>query len=114
MTNPNIKILGYRVLVEVPKSLHGTIEIPETASIRETEGVIIAIGNGRLGLADKYAQFDVKLGDHVVYSSMGGQDIQVDGHDYRLISAEDILAVRTPPEADMIDYQRKQAGSKTP
>jgi chaperonin GroES len=96
MTTPNVKILGYRVLVApIPSNPDSTIVVPDVAKETETEGRIAVIGDGYFR-PDMKAEFKVAVGDHVVFSSYGGQDLLVGGVRYWLISAEDIIAIRLP------------------
>ena len=36
---------------------------------------------------------DVKAGDNVIYSKYGGTEVTVQGEDYLILSARDVLAV---------------------
>jgi chaperonin GroES len=37
---------------------------------------------------------DVKSGDRVIYSKYGGTEVKIDGIEYLILSARDVLAVR--------------------
>ena len=37
---------------------------------------------------------DVKAGDRVIYSKYGGTEVKIDGVEYLILSARDVLAVR--------------------
>jgi chaperonin GroES len=43
-------------------------------------------GDGRVAL-------DVKVGDVVIYSKYGGTEVKVDGEEYLILSARDVLAI---------------------
>jgi chaperonin GroES len=36
---------------------------------------------------------DVKVGDKVIYSKYGGTEVKVEGEEYLILSARDVLAV---------------------
>jgi chaperonin GroES len=36
---------------------------------------------------------DVKAGDKVIYSKYGGTEVKIEGEDYLILSARDVLAV---------------------
>jgi chaperonin GroES len=38
---------------------------------------------------------DVKVGDKVIYSKYGGTEVEVEGEDYLILSARDVLALFT-------------------
>lgn len=92
----NVKPLGDRVLVEPVEEKEvkkGGIIIPDSAKEKPTEGVIRALGTGRKNDEGKVQPFEVKVGDRVLISKYGGTEIKVDGREYKLLNADDILAI---------------------
>lgn len=92
----NVKPLGDRVLVEAAEEKElkkGGIIIPDSAKEKPTEGVIRALGTGKKDDDGKVQPFEVKVGDRVLISKYGGTEIKVDGKEYKLLNADDILAV---------------------
>lgn len=92
----NIKPLGDRVLVEPVEEKEvkkGGIIIPDSAKEKPTEGVVRALGTGKTDDAGKKIPFEVKVGDRVLISKYGGTEIKLDGKEYKLLNADDILAV---------------------
>lgn len=85
-----IKPMDDRILVlpleEESKTESGII-IPDSAKEKPTMGEVIAVGS------DEDLQEKVKIGDKVLYAKYGGEDISVDGKDYKIILRSDILAV---------------------
>jgi len=67
--------------------------IPDTAKERPQEGEVIAVGAGRFEDGQRIP-IDVKVGDKVIYSKYGGTEVKIDGVDYLILSARDVLAVR--------------------
>lgn len=91
-----IKPLGDRVLVEqaeVKEEKRGGIIIPDTAKEKPMEAVVVALGTGKTDDNGKKIAFEVKVGDRVLISKYGGTEIKVDGKEYKVLNADDILAV---------------------
>ena len=92
----NIKPLGDRVLVEPVEEKEvkkGGIIIPDSAKEKPTEGVVRALGTGKTDDDGKKIAFEVKVGDRVLISKYGGTEIKLDNKEYKLLNADDILAV---------------------
>jgi chaperonin GroES len=68
------------------------IIIPDTAKEKPQEGEVVAVGPGRFE-DGKRVPVDVKVGDRVLYSKYGGTEVKVDGDEYLVLSARDLLAV---------------------
>jgi chaperonin GroES len=76
---------------ETQKTPSGII-IPDTAKEKPQEGEVIAVGPGRFE-EGKRVPMDVKAGDRVLYSKYGGTEVKVNGDEYLVLSARDLLAV---------------------
>ncbi|HEX9824366.1 MAG TPA: co-chaperone GroES [Actinomycetota bacterium] len=68
------------------------IVIPDTAKEKPQEGEVVAAGPGRFEDGAR-VPMDVKLGDRVLYSKYGGTEVKVDGDEYLVLSARDVLCV---------------------
>ena len=66
--------------------------IPDTAKERPQEGEVIAVGAGRFEDGQR-VPMDVKVGEKVIYSKYGGTEVKVDGDEYLILSARDVLAI---------------------
>ena len=66
--------------------------IPDTAKERPQEGEVIAVGPGRFEDGQR-VPMDVKVGDKVIYSKYGGTEVKIEGEDYLILSARDVLAI---------------------
>jgi chaperonin GroES len=60
---------------------------------RGEEGVVIAVGPGRLTDEGKLIAMRVKKGDRVIFSKYGPDEVKVDGQEYFIISESNILAI---------------------
>jgi chaperonin GroES len=91
-----LRPLGDRVVVrrtpgeEMTKS---GIVIPDTAKEKPQEGVVLAVGPGRVLDDGKREHMDLKSGDKVLYAKYAGTEFKLDGEDLLIISGKDILAV---------------------
>lgn len=96
MAKVKVKPLGDRVLLEaaeVAEQVKGGIVIPDTAKEKPQEYKVIALGTGKTDDKGKKIPFDVKIGDLVLTNKYGGTEVKVDDKEYKLVSADDILAV---------------------
>lgn len=94
--------LGDRVLLrplspeETASKTASGILIPETVSKEKPEqGTVIAVGPGRIGDDNKRVPVAVAVGDRVVFSKYGYDEVKVDGVEYYLVSEQNILAIIT-------------------
>lgn len=92
----NIKPLHDRVLVrridEVTKTSGGII-IPDTAKEKPSEGIIEAVGSGRVSPDGKVIALTVKAGDRVLFGKYAGTEVKLNGEDRLIITEKDILAI---------------------
>ena len=65
--------------------------IPDTAKEKPQEGTVVAVGPGRFEDGNR-VPLDVAVGDTVIYSKYGGTEVKVDGEEYLILSARDVLA----------------------
>lgn len=97
---PKIKPLGDRVLIEVlaaddnsGKSAGGII-IPETVDKeRPEQGVVVAIGEGKINDGGKLIPIKLKVGQKVIFSKYGPDEIKIEDKEYLIVSESQILAV---------------------
>ncbi|MBT3817408.1 MAG: co-chaperone GroES [Candidatus Magasanikbacteria bacterium] len=92
-----IRPLGNRVLIALAKEEEVTksgIVLPDNADKdKKTEGEIIAVGTGKVSDTGTPIAMTVRVGDMVIVKSWGGEDVKVDGKEYKIFDADDILAV---------------------
>lgn len=85
-----VKPLDDRVLVEPLASEEKTssrIIIPDTAKEKPRTGLVVAVGT------DEDLQEKIKVGNKVLFAKYGGDEIEMDGKDYRILQRSDILAI---------------------
>ena len=91
-----IRPLGEKVLIkrlEAEEKTKGGIVLPDTAKEKPQKGTVLAVGDGKLLDTGKRAEFQVKKGDKVLFSSYAGSEIKVNGEEYMLMDESDILAI---------------------
>ena len=93
----NIKPLGDHVLIEpLPQAekTKGGIFLPESAEKeRPEQGQIVAVGPGKKLISGKIIPLNVQVGDKVLFTKYGPNEIKVDDKEYLIAKEEDILAV---------------------
>ena len=91
-----IRPLNDRVVVkrlEEEKKSKGGIIIPDSAKERPAEGVVMAVGKGKVNEKGERTALEVKKGDHVLFSKYGGTDVKLDGEDLLIMREDDILGI---------------------
>ena len=91
----NIKPLADRVIVKPAEkeTMKGGIIIPDTAKEKPMQGTIVAVGPGQISDSGERVTPEVKKGDTVLYGKYSGTAVNVDGVDYLILRASDVLAI---------------------
>lgn len=92
----NLKPLFDNVVVEHVEQddkTTGGIFLPDTAKEKPQEGIIRAVGSGRVTDKGATLPMTVKAGDRVVYRKYSGSELKIDGTEYLIIPEKDILAI---------------------
>ncbi|HDD6857764.1 TPA: co-chaperone GroES [Staphylococcus aureus] len=91
-----LKPIGNRVIIEKKEQEQTTksgIVLTDSAKEKSNEGVIVAVGTGRLLNDGTRATPEVKEGDRVVFQQYAGTEVKRDNETYLVLNEEDILAV---------------------
>ena len=78
--------------VEAEKATAFGLVLPDTAKEKPQQGEVLAVGPGRIDDAGNRVPLDVAVGDTVIYSRYGGTEVAIDGGEYIILSARDVLA----------------------
>jgi chaperonin GroES len=97
MAAKNLKIrpLDDRVVVtpvEAEERTAGGIVLPDSAKEKPQRGHVVALGPGKLLDNGTRAAMSLAVGDEVIYGKYSGSDIEVDGHDVKILRESEILA----------------------
>jgi chaperonin GroES len=87
----NDKIVVERL--EADDKTAGGILLPDTAKEKPKQGKVLAVGEGKQLESGKRAAFQVKVGDRVLFTSYAGNEVNVDGKEYLVMTEDDVLAV---------------------
>ncbi len=91
----NLKPLEDRIVVEpleAEEMTAGGIVLPDSAKEKPQRGTVIAVGIGKLLDNGKRSEMSVAVGDQVIYGKYSGSDIEVDGHEVKILRETDVLA----------------------
>ena len=87
--------LGDRVVLkqlEAEETTKGGIILTSSAQEKPQEAEVVAVGPG--GIVDgKEVTMQVKVGDKVIYSKYAGNEVKIDGEEYKIVRQDDILAI---------------------
>ncbi len=92
-----VKPLGDHILVKPLKQEEVTksgIVLPDTVDKeKKAEGEVVAVGPGKLLKDGSRAQMEVAVGDVILYKKWGGDEVEIEGEEHKIISADDVLAI---------------------
>jgi chaperonin GroES len=91
-----IRPLADRVVIKRTKEeekTKGGIIIPDTAKEKPVEGLVTAVGNGKVLKDGKVRPLDVKAGDRVLFGKYSGTEVKLDGEEHVILREDDLLAV---------------------
>src|SRR4030088_643932 len=92
----NLSPVGDRVVVKPSEKEEKTksgIVLPDTAKEKPQEGIVEAVGTGRLLDNGTKVPLELKVGDKILYAKYAGNEFKVDDIEYLIISEKDVLAV---------------------
>ena len=66
---------------------------PDTAKEKPAQGIVVAVGPGKRDKAGKHIEIDAKCGEKVLFGKYSGTEVKLNGKEYVILRADDILAV---------------------
>ena len=87
MAKINLQPMGTRVLIkplEQESKTSSGLLLPETAKEKPQTGLIVAIGDDE--------EIKLKVNDKVLFAKYSGTEFKMDGNEYLLLEANDVLA----------------------
>ncbi|MDQ0418406.1 MULTISPECIES: co-chaperone GroES [Thermoactinomycetaceae] len=91
-----IKPLGDRVVLEAvareEKTVSGLV-LPESAKEKPQEGLIVAVGSGRVDEKGNRFPLEVGVGNTVIFSKYAGTEVKYGEKEYLILRESDILAI---------------------
>jgi chaperonin GroES len=85
------KVLAGKVLIKPQEAEEKTasgIIIPDSAKEKPRAGTVVLVGAPK-----KDEEMELKKGDVVLYGKYSGQELNIDGDDYLLLSQSDVLYI---------------------
>lgn len=92
----NVRPLYDRILIKRSESeskSKGGLFLPDAAQEKPSEGIVLAVGHGRLGKDGDIEPLTVKAGDRVVFGRYSGTEIKVDGEDRLVLREDEIFGI---------------------
>jgi len=92
----NLVPLGDRLIVKAKLHEEKTssgIFLPDTAKEKPQEGIVVAVGEGKLTEEGKRLPMQVKVEDTVIYGKYSGTEVKLNGEEYLILSEKDVLAI---------------------
>jgi chaperonin GroES len=81
--------------IEQEQKTKGGIIIPDTAKEKPVEGIVVAVGNGKVTKGGKVRPIAVKEGDKILFGKYSGTEVKLDGVEHVILGEDDVLAVLT-------------------
>ena len=91
-----IRPLSDRIVVkrtQEEEKTKGGIIIPDTAKEKPLEGLVVAVGSGKVLKNGKVVCTEVKEGDKILFGKYSGTEVKLDGVEHVILREDDILAV---------------------
>ncbi len=91
-----IRPLQDRILVkrlEEEEMTKGGIIIPDAAKEKPSEGIVVAVGKGKVLENGTKIAPDVKKGDRVLFSKYGGTEVKIEGEEHLIMREDDIMGI---------------------
>lgn len=94
----NVRPLYDRVLIKRVDSAtksSGGLFLPESATEKPSEGIVLAVGEGKLQEDGSQTPLAVSEGDRVAFGKYSGTEIKVDGEDRLVLRESEIFGIIT-------------------
>ena len=91
-----IKPIQDRIIVkrlEGEDTTKGGIIIPDTAQEKPSEGLVVAVGKGKVLENGKQIPLDVKKNDRILFGKYSGTEVKIEGEEYLIMREDDVLGV---------------------
>lgn len=92
----NLRPLGDRVVVQAlaqEQTTSSGIVLPDTVQEKPQEGLVKAVGPGKLDQNGDRVAIQVEVGDTVIYAKYAGTEVNHGDEEYLILGEQDILAV---------------------
>ncbi len=91
-----IRPLGDRIVVKPQEREEVTrsgIVLPDTAKEKPQQGVVIAVGPGKVTDSGERLPMEVQEGSTILFAKYAGTEFQLDGEDVLILRESDVLGI---------------------
>ncbi len=91
-----IRPLQDRIIVqriEEEGTTKGGIIIPDSAKEKPSEGLVIAVGKGKVSENGTQVPLDLKKKDRILFGKYAGTEVTIEGEEYLIMREDDVLGV---------------------
>ena len=91
-----LKPLGDNIIVKQAAAETQTksgLFVPDSAKEKPQQGEVLAVGDGKFNKAGERIPVDVKVGDTVIYSKYGGNEVKIDDEEYVILKSDQVYAI---------------------
>ena len=71
----------------------GGVIIPDGVKEKPQEGEVVAVGTGTRDESGKFRPLELRAGYRVLFGKRSGSDVKIDGDDFPIIGASDVMGV---------------------
>jgi len=92
----HLQPLGARLVIqrdEQEETTTGGIVLPGSSQDKPNRGTVISVGNGRILKDGSRSELQVKVGDRILFTSYGPDEVKIGNDDFLLLHEDDVLAV---------------------
>jgi len=79
--------------VDEEEKTAGGLFIPDSAKEKPQQGLVVAVGNGKVQEDGSLRKLEIKAGEKILFSKYSGSDIKIDGTEHLILREDDVLAV---------------------
>lgn len=79
--------------VDEEEKTAGGLYIPDTAKEKPMQGLVVAVGTGKVQEDGSVRKLEIKAGEKILFSKYSGNDIKIDGVEHLILREEDVLAI---------------------
>lgn len=91
-----VRPLYDRILVkriEEEQKTAGGLFIPDSAKEKPQQGMIVAVGQGKVQEDGSLRKLELKAGDKILFAKYSGSEIKMDGVEHLILREDDVLGV---------------------
>ena len=85
------RLVVKRILPE--EKTKGGILIPDSAKEKPVEGLVAAVGSGKVLKSGKLRPAAIRSGDRILFGKYSGTEVKLDGVEHVILAEDDVLAI---------------------